>query len=665
VDLRSRWLFLLPLLLGATDVERCTGTSGNPIYTEDMCPAVVSGIGGANVAATTSDITITSTRSTGTNTLYWYVSTSATPPSVSDLKDGTSSTKFGSLTADTLEETVGLTGLTASTTYYLHSLHTWESRDSDIHSSTNWTQAAGGGGGGDDLTGTNGVHFACTTASGDNDGSTHANAFETIEAVNANAFALGDDVYFCEGDTHEDKQLIVDWSGSSSDRVIIGCYDPQDSTQANIPVDCQNTGDSWTKPEINGTMDATCLAARNCLFKDPAAVPTDNAHGLIRVTGDNVTIQDWSVQDSAGEGIESSNGVDKFIIQRNTISHTAESGINTGNGAGVAILDNSVKHTSWCDLPTTSYPCKGGAHGAGIGLGISSSDAVVSGNLIESTYGEGIIALFGAGSTAAVIRDNNITDARSACIDVDSKTEVVIEENICWHSSDGELSTNWGFVTRGMLISIEDFGPATTTNVTVRNNIISGTEVCFTYLMDNIVRGTDDDVGALFVGNTCILPTLRAMDLNEAAADVTAEHEVKNNIIYAPTASAEDKCVTKAGAIDYNLWDAAPTDSDCVGANDPTPAKPTLSKDVDTWSFTAASGGPTFADAAMTNGSAGDDVGTPIVTAKHDDTLYTYWSNLTSPYTPADQAVWEKENGYDINGAVRDASTPDMGVDEG
>jgi len=65
--------------------------------------------------------TIGCTTDTAGGTLYWYVTTSATPPSAADLKAGTGAVDSGSLTPTSGANTVGATGLTPSTTYY----HYW------------------------------------------------------------------------------------------------------------------------------------------------------------------------------------------------------------------------------------------------------------------------------------------------------------------------------------------------------------------------------------------------------------------------------------------------------------------------------------------------------------------------------------------------------------
>ena len=72
------------------------------------------------------------------------------------------------------------------------------------------------------------AYYFDPTASSSTNVGTYANPFRTLVAVNAKAFASGDDLYFKVGttftSTDANDYLIVDWDGTSSDSVIIGAY---------------------------------------------------------------------------------------------------------------------------------------------------------------------------------------------------------------------------------------------------------------------------------------------------------------------------------------------------------------------------------------------------------------------------------------------------------
>lgn len=85
-------------------------------------PPLLSGPIGLATGATTAALTVKTTE--GNGTLYWYVSQSATPPSESDLQDGTGADAADSVsvTAPGQQEIV-VTSLVAETEYYAHFLH--------------------------------------------------------------------------------------------------------------------------------------------------------------------------------------------------------------------------------------------------------------------------------------------------------------------------------------------------------------------------------------------------------------------------------------------------------------------------------------------------------------------------------------------------------------
>lgn len=107
-------------------------------------PVLTSAVG---TATGTTTATIGATTDEGNGTLYGFVSTSATPPSDADLKAGTGAVWAGSTTvSSTGAKTLNATGLTASTSYYGHLLHTdAAANDSNTVTSAQFTTSAPGG----------------------------------------------------------------------------------------------------------------------------------------------------------------------------------------------------------------------------------------------------------------------------------------------------------------------------------------------------------------------------------------------------------------------------------------------------------------------------------------------------------------------------------------
>lgn len=99
------------------------GQSGQAFDTSFEAPTI-SNLSGVGDGGTDAHLEMNTNDSDGT--IYWYVSTSATPPSVADLKAGTGSVSFGSfaVTAYDNQPDVDIAGLSALTNYYAHVVHT-------------------------------------------------------------------------------------------------------------------------------------------------------------------------------------------------------------------------------------------------------------------------------------------------------------------------------------------------------------------------------------------------------------------------------------------------------------------------------------------------------------------------------------------------------------
>jgi hypothetical protein len=118
----------------------------NPASGGDTTAPILSSPTGTQTGSTTATIGATTDEANGT--LYGYVSASATPPSDADLKAGTGAVWAGSASVSgTGANTLNATGLTASTGYYAHLLHTdAAANDSNTVTSAQFTTASGASG---------------------------------------------------------------------------------------------------------------------------------------------------------------------------------------------------------------------------------------------------------------------------------------------------------------------------------------------------------------------------------------------------------------------------------------------------------------------------------------------------------------------------------------
>jgi hypothetical protein len=91
------------------------------LSSRDSTAPTLSSATDASSGTTTGALGVTTNEANGT--LYWYVSTSATPPSAANLKSGSGSTTSGSqAVATTGVQNSSPTGLAANTAYYAHFL---------------------------------------------------------------------------------------------------------------------------------------------------------------------------------------------------------------------------------------------------------------------------------------------------------------------------------------------------------------------------------------------------------------------------------------------------------------------------------------------------------------------------------------------------------------
>lgn len=96
---------------------------GTIVAAPDTTPPTVYGLIASPTGTDSLDIDFATTD--GNGTAYWFVSTSATPPSATDLIAGTGSVAYGSVavSASGLQATILVSGLTPETVYYVYVMH--------------------------------------------------------------------------------------------------------------------------------------------------------------------------------------------------------------------------------------------------------------------------------------------------------------------------------------------------------------------------------------------------------------------------------------------------------------------------------------------------------------------------------------------------------------
>ncbi|MBD3262732.1 MAG: hypothetical protein GF334_13865, partial [Candidatus Altiarchaeales archaeon] len=371
------------------------------------------------------------------------------------------------------------------------------------------------------------TYYVNPDAAGAEDGTSHADAWTTIAQVNANAFSTSDDVYFFVGKTWTGEQLVVDWSGTSGDPVIIGAYD-NDGNLTDEP-----TG---TMPIIDG---------------DGNTVPTQDGYtGLVHIEDQEyVEVRDLNIKDSGGIGVrvQSSPNVTVHDCEihgsyRFGISFLPSSGSQQGSDDGVV---------EYCEVYQNSYRAAVEVSGTDPPqIAVKRSDNfVIQYSTIRDGYFEGID--IDVGSTNAIVKYNAIYGNPRLQVYIVSCTGAKVFGNLIYgtntnaNSEDGRGQGVWMSHEAQW---VNEMGSPLAMNAEVYNNLIANCliNVWFAGASDRQITGCK-------VYNN----TLVEAYYEQYYRDVTVQsgsgsgHEFKNNIIKSDNA-ADEICHSYSGIVDMD-----------------------------------------------------------------------------------------------------------------
>lgn len=232
---------LFPFSVNAAEIdmgsfELCGATS--TYFQDGGCPCDLSITAGPNVDNVSADADVVLAGDNCAGTLHTGLYPAASSPSRADLIAGTGATDKETASPSGAG-TVSFTGAsqldgTAEAAYRIHASlvqTNYSNRPTfDDVVTASFNLLANPGGGGTDLTGAG--YFICANGAGGNttetDGSDSNSGLSMaspwLTLAKATDLPAGSDVYFCEGGTWSGERLVVNWTGSASDRVIIGCY---------------------------------------------------------------------------------------------------------------------------------------------------------------------------------------------------------------------------------------------------------------------------------------------------------------------------------------------------------------------------------------------------------------------------------------------------------
>lgn len=253
-----------------------------------FCPAELESPSAGNVGETTADGMVTVDR--GDGILYGCVTTSNTPLSAAAIIDCSSGTGVSESVAASGTQTLNATGLSAGGTYYWHFVNINPSGwASNVEVSNAFTTDEG----------IAQTQFYFASNGNDSTGlGTQASPWASIAKANSISLDPGDTLYFRRGDTFT-GELVVDDSGASPARITVDSYG---SSSGAAPI------------LRRATFSGDWLLVQNIAFD-----ADKGAFRPVTITGDNVTLQDFSIANATRNCLEI-NGATNFLVDSGEIS---------------------------------------------------------------------------------------------------------------------------------------------------------------------------------------------------------------------------------------------------------------------------------------------------------------------------------------------------------
>jgi hypothetical protein len=368
-------------------------------------------------------------------------------------------------------------------------------------------------------------YYVDCSDSGSTNLGTYAEPFKDLSSISV---SNGDGVYFKGGVT-------CTLNGGTNDKITIinsnttwGCYDGDgDFSCENIVI---STGANMPK------------------FDGGDTYPGGDYEHFIRIHAQYVTVQDlWVTNMVAGDGIQAngnSQSGNNAVIQRCRVDDIWRQGISgndcdnctfTGNYISNVYLENGINCT---DVSGVGLTCDYGCDGT-----------VMSYNIVDGVYGEGIGHYWSNNSTDIIIEYNVVHNTRSAGIH-GSEGEATIRYNIVGvhdANQDGyEPHFHGGtypncinpFKSGGIAVNATDAGStgAVDSSWKIYGNFVHGTRAIGSALRAGIecsitaaARTQGDTIECLVYNNTLVDNEIN-IRLNKAGSAMSIDSHVKNNI---------------------------------------------------------------------------------------------------------------------------------------
>ena len=506
-------------------------------------------------------------------------------------------------------------------------------------------------------------------------GGTFSNPWRTVSKVNDCVNTTGGDVYFKSGSVFT-QTLTIDWTGTSSNGVVVGCY----FERAGLPFECTL---DLPKPIFRGTYTSSCRNPTfTCDVNNSNARPTSEYSPMILRIKDMqyVTVRNMRIESSAGEGIQFTDGNPNVgmtpsygIMEHNEVVEAYGTGLNYNNAANNTygiIRDNYVDQTSlkYVDSGATPWPpCLFVNGRAGPN---ATQKVLVEGNRVNNCGGESIGILRVHNN---IIRRNIVSNSRRVQTYLDNAKKNVVEQNQYYGLGAYGATNDAGQATA---TTSEPYGPESIMSDSIdnmwRNNIMAN------YLLDGLdahmtttstIPGQPGNpaqlgyqTGAWYYGNSLFSDRRVIRSYNLTINNNVDELRYSTNLFQGTGGCSVQTNAPPVVSYDRNQWENLPSQTDCRGTN-----LVQASAGV-TYNWRAIDGDNVPADPSVFTpaaGTSGLDAGDPaLLTAdclNINDYGQAYWS-INRGRPPA-EALWEKCMAMDFFEKTR-SSPPDIGAIE-
>jgi len=371
-----------------------------------------------------------------------------------------------------------------------------------------------------------------TNGNDSNTGRSHAQAWKTLRKVNQTSFNPGDDVYLHCGKTWTGQALAVNWSGSSSNPVIIGAYYMAGSEKIGV--------NSAGKPIIDGKNSYPMID-----FGYLVGVERSN---------DYVVIQDLDIRRSKQYGVKISAVSDHCTIRRCNINDTYRENIYFSGSSNYGKVEY-CKLTKGSRMRLEMIGADRGWPAAGIQMG-KTNYGMIQYNWIYDQYSEAIIL-----GHDAICMYNLIGDSMSVGIYCSGQKNTEIAYNLVYgtdskyynsYHSSSSVQSDWK--GNGIVAGLEVVANSDLSGVKIHHNIVinrlSGIRVYNTNATAKLI--------SLDICNNTLIDNRFSFNISNNDDKVDGKVTLRNNISYPKHPDANH--LNFAGAslrnwlIDHNTW---------------------------------------------------------------------------------------------------------------